>query len=79
MGRGDKFTNLYRYFSDLDVGEVSLTFKQLESILGEKLSKSAYQYQAYWYDSKTHMLPKCWVENNYKMTSLNLKTESAFL
>lgn len=75
MGKGDKFANLHRYFSQLDKDEVAMTFKELESIIGEKLSKSAYQYQAYWYDSPTHMLPKCWVENDYKMTSLNLKEQ----
>lgn len=75
MGRGSKFVNLARYFSELEDNEITLTFKQIENIVGENLSKSAYQYQAYWYDSKTHMLPKCWTENDYKMFNLNLKEQ----
>ena len=75
MGRGDKFAGLIRYFSELKADNITMTFEQIESIVGEKLSKSAYQYPAYWYDSKTHMLPKCWTENGYKMTSLNLKEQ----
>lgn len=77
MGRGNKFANLTRYFSELKEDEVTLTFKQIESIVGENLSKSAYQYHAYWYDSKTHMLPKCWTENGFKMSALSLMEQKA--
>lgn len=70
-----KFANLHRYFSQLDEDEITMTFKEMESIIGENLSKSAYQYPAYWYISKTHVLPKCWVENGYKMEDLNLIEE----
>lgn len=75
MGRGNKFANLHRYFSQLKEDEVVMIFKEMESIIGKNLSKSAYQYPAYWYDSKTHMLPKCWIENGYKMEYLNLKEQ----
>lgn len=70
---GGKFTDLTRYFSNIIEDELTLSFSEIENIIGQKLSKSAYIYPAYWYESKTHMIPKCWNENGYKMTTLNLK------
>ncbi len=75
MSRDNKFANLHRYFSELNEDELTMTFKEMENIIGENLSKSAYQYPAYWYDSKTHMLPKSWIENGYKMEGLSLKEQ----
>ena len=72
MSKG-KFENLHRYFSQLREDNLTMTFEEIESIIGERLKKSAYKYPAYWYDSKTHILPKCWNQNGYKMEGLNLK------
>jgi hypothetical protein len=52
--------------------EVTITFEQIEEILGEKLCNSAYLHRAYWYSESTHKFPKCWIDNAYKMTYLNL-------
>lgn len=49
-----------------------MTFSKIEGIIEKRLPPSAYTYPAYWYDSKTHMLPKCWISNGYKMVYLNL-------
>ena len=49
MGRGDKFAGLIMYFSELKDNEVSLTFEQIESIVGERLCYSAYNHKEYWY------------------------------
>lgn len=72
MSKEGKFTNLYKFFSLLKEDEITMTFKEIENIIGEELTDSAYKYKPYWYDSPTHMLPKCWTENDYKMTYLNL-------
>lgn len=77
MSGRSKFADLNRYFSNLKADEITLTFNEIERIIGQKLSNSAYQYPAYWYESKTHMLPKCWNENGYKMIDLNLKGQKA--
>lgn len=75
MGRGDKFAGLIRYFTDLKKEEVTMTLKQIESIVGEKLCYSAYNHKEYWYADNTHTFPNCWIDNGYKMTYLNLKEQ----
>jgi hypothetical protein len=72
MGRGDKFAGLIMYFSELKDNEVSLTFEQIESIVGERLCYSAYNHKEYWYADNTHTFPNCWIDNGYKMNYLNL-------
>ena len=61
------------YFSELKDNEVSLTFEQIESIVGERLCYSAYNHKEYWYADNTHTFPNCWIDNGYKMTYLSLK------
>lgn len=72
MGEIDKFANLFRYFTELKKYEVNMTFEQIEGILGEKLCNSAYTHRTYWYVADTHIFPRCWIENGYKMTYLNM-------
>jgi len=72
MGEIDKFASLFRYFYELKEYEVNMTFEQIEGILGEKLCNSAYTHRSYWYSESTHIFPKCWIDNEYKMTYLNL-------
>jgi hypothetical protein len=63
MSSRSKFKDLDRYFGSVKTNEITLTLGEIERIIGQKLCDSAYKYPAYWYDSKTHMLPKCWAQN----------------
>jgi len=76
MSSRSKFKDLDRYFGSVKTNEITLTLGEIERIIGQKLCDSAYKYPAYWYDSKTHMLPKCWTQNGYKMEGLNLKEQN---
>ncbi|MFD3156673.1 hypothetical protein ACFIJ5_07395 [Haloimpatiens sp. FM7330] len=72
MAKGDKFLQLTNYFKVCSEERISLTFDEIEQILGFSLSPSAYNYEAYWYLSKTHNLPVTWISQGYKLENLNL-------
>ena len=76
MSRVSKFEGLARYFEQLREERIDLTFEQIEYQIGEKLCDSAYRHEAYWYLSATHIMPKSWIENNYRMINLSLKNRT---
>jgi len=52
-----------------------LTFAEIENIIGNKLSKSAYTYREYWSQSKSHTMANTIVEAGYEIISVDLKFE----
>ena len=64
----DKFYNFEYYLRNKKEDTFSLTFKEIEDILGFKLTFSAYAYQAYWKASKTHTFPNMVLKYGYRMT-----------
>lgn len=76
MGRVSKFAGLTRYFEQLQEERVDLTFEHIEHQIGEKLCDSAYRHEAYWHLSATHIMPRSWTENNYRMINLSLKNRT---
>ena len=58
--------------------EVTLTFEELEDILGRKLPPSAYKYTAWWANDKysTHSQTHSWMEAGWLVRKLNLKEKS---
>ena len=49
-----------------------LKFEQIEGIIGQKLSDSAYRYHAYWYPSETHTITLSWINAGFEMDKLDL-------
>lgn len=74
--RGYKFLNLAKYFRQCSKEKITLTFEQIEMILGLELPKSAYKHRAYWSKSKTHVFPNSWLNAGYKLNSINLKEKN---
>ena len=68
----DKFYRLERYLKTKNEESFTMTFNEIESILGFGLSSSAYNYPGYWSPSPTHTLPNMILECGYKV-SPNLK------
>lgn len=75
MSVNGKFAGLTDYFRKLRIPEITLNFKQIEQVIGTKLSDSAYIYPAYWSPSKTHTITKCWIDNGYIISKLDLKEQ----
>lgn len=45
--------------------EVTLTFSEIEDILGSKLPDSAYRYRAWWANDISHTQANAWMEAGY--------------
>lgn len=74
-----KFDPLKDFLKKQDGKEFTLTFEQIENIIGETLCKSAYSYQAYWNPSATHILPNTILDAGYKIASVDLVGKNIML
>ncbi len=64
----DKFYKLERYLKNKTAESFTMSFEEVEEILGFKLAMSAYTYTAYWNPSKTHTMANMILECGYKVT-----------
>ncbi|MEG0774386.1 hypothetical protein [Clostridium sp.] len=67
-----KYEALMKYFQTIEDNKVVLTYDDIENIIGFKLPKSAYEYNAYWRESKTHTVTRAWIESGWKITELRM-------
>lgn len=68
----EKFAGLKSYLMKESKKVVSLSFKEIENIIGCDLCMSAYNYSAYWQPSQTHILPNTIIAAGYKISSVDL-------
>lgn len=74
-----KFDALKKYLHESCKNKITLTFAEIEEIIGTELCKSAYNYSAYWHPSPTHILPNTILSAGYKITSVNLQSKNIFI
>lgn len=70
--KGEKFIELSRFFENSKEDHITLTFEDIESIIGQKLYPSAYKYVQYWNHSKTHTITFSWIDAGYKLNGVDL-------
>lgn len=63
--RQSKYEPLYKYLKGID-NRISLTFLEIEQILGFSLPLSAAKYMAWWDDSSQHTQAYAWTKAGYK-------------
>lgn len=68
-----KFLELTKWLVACGKDKVTLSFAEIENILGFELESSAYDHSSYWYPTPTHMLPKAWEEAGYFLDNLDFK------
>ncbi len=71
-----KYDPLYDYLSNLpdDINEKTMTFDQLESILGFTLRNSAYDHRPWWANPsspKQHSYAQAWLAAGWKVDTVN--------
>ena len=74
-----KFAPITDYLKSSTASEITLTFSQIEKIIGNPLCRSARMYSAYWHPSKTHMLPLAWEDAGYLLHDLDMSSEMVTL
>ena len=67
-----KYAPLYNYLSKRTDTRLTLTFAEIESIIGDNLPKSARKYTAWWSNSKTkaHPYSHSWLDADYKTANI---------
>ena len=66
----------YRFLADFlhnhGGDSITMTFKQIEELIGNPLPSSAYNHRAYWSNTDTHSISKVWMQAGYMTTYVNL-------
>lgn len=66
---------LTRFLSGRRPGEVVLTFRELEAILGRSLPPSARKHQAWWANTTSHSHAEAWLRLDWKTSKVDLPSE----
>ncbi len=71
-----KFDPLRKHLEQNGSDRITLSFSDIERIIGEELCPSARKHHAYWRLSKTHMLPQAVDDAGYSVESVQLTNET---
>lgn len=69
--QGQKFLRLAEFFCSCPRGQVTLSFDEIEEILGWQLGKSKYD-KSYWSRTGFMNISQSWLDNGYEIVRLNL-------
>lgn len=75
----DKLSKLKQYLENYEKTELTLTFADIEAIIGCTLCKSAYNYPAYWSPSPTHTITNTILTAGFKIVSVDLASKLLLL
>lgn len=76
MKGGSKYQRLLEYLQRSDRSEVSFTFGEIETLLGEKLPASARKNRGWWSNrSKGALQATSWMQAGYLVEDLDLEVE----
>lgn len=70
--KGLKFAQLGYYFQKSVEPFITLTFREIEDIIGETLCKSAYSSRQYWCRKDDNAISKSWLANGYNLYRVHL-------
>ena len=71
----NKYAPLEQFLQSSDQGFISMTFSELEQILGDTLPKSAYIYDAWW-GNGWHLQARAWLDAGYKAEQVHLEKQT---
>lgn len=72
IGIKGKYRFLADYLHDNGGDSITMSFEQIEQLVGDKLPRSAYNYRAYWSNTDTHTISRAWMRAGYMVTYVNL-------
>lgn len=76
MSYGGKYYKLENYLIQSEGLVLTLSFSEIEKILGFALPSSAYKHEALWANSKSHSIALAWLNAGYYTEQLSLKGET---
>ncbi len=69
---GQRLMPLSEFFRTCDKNSVTLTFKQIEEIMGDSLGATAMRKE-FWYRTGFGNISQCWLDNGYEIKTLHLE------
>ena len=76
MTEGTKYHPLFEHLLFSGQGRMSMTFKEIEDVLGKPLPPSARERQEWWSNSaRGHSQARAWMRANYKTSRVDLAGE----
>ncbi|KAF5083122.1 GIY-YIG nuclease family protein [Methanospirillum sp. J.3.6.1-F.2.7.3] len=76
---GGKYGPLYEYLNRAVNNRITLSYQEIERILGSSLPSSAYKYQQWWAnDDPSHPHSKAWTNAGYRVVSIRLRNTIEF-
>lgn len=75
LDKGKKTTtqrlhSLYEYFRTCEKNSITLSFKELEKIVGESWGKASFN-EEFWYREDGKSISQCWLDNGYEIKRLH--------
>ena len=67
-----RFYPLSEFFRTCEKNSITLTFKQIEEIIGDTLGVTALRKE-YWYRTGFNNISQCWLDNGYEIKRLHLE------
>jgi len=67
-----KYQNLFQTLKSSNSKEITLTYTEIEKVLGFKLPDSAYKYRPWWANDTTHSQAKAWLDADWRVVQVNL-------
>ena len=69
---GMKYRALSEFFRTCEKNILTLTFKEIEEIIGDKLGATALRKE-FWYRTGFNTISQCWLDNGYQIKALHLE------
>lgn len=69
--QGQKYMALSEYFRVAEENSITLTFKEIENIMGDRLGLTAHRKE-FWYRTGQGSISQCWLNNGYEIKSLHI-------
>lgn len=67
----DKYLQLTKHLQASTDNKPTLTFAEIEYLIGSKLPESAYRHFAWWSNDISHVQAKSWLDAGFKTTNLS--------
>ena len=72
MAKGEKYLALTAYLQKSEKDIIKMSFREIETVLGESLPKSAYKYSAMWSNSRSHSIALSWMCAGYVSKNVSI-------
>ena len=73
-----KYYLLSEYFRKNSKKKFSLSFSQIEKMLGFKLCKAAYKQSEFWYNKSVNSIPYSWKALGYEISQIEFKNQKVY-